>query len=308
MTLLEVMLSMSLLVVLSSMTYWFYFTSLSSKARGTERASDLRLMRTVLRRISEEIRQAVVQTGDFGLGISGDREAIEITTVRVPRRELARERSTREPPPELEYDLVKVQYKIARHPDVLHDDGWEQPLGLARIERRVPRRLGSKRSLGGETDVDSAQPGTTDDFLRDTPGSSEDAGGEASLGSEINWEELYAPDIHYVRFCYYDGYSWWDDWHVVGDNPLPQLVQVTVGFGDHPPVGDDMGQDDRNEQFCACLNKVPSDCEPLSVDEYATVVRVTRADPLFRSRVSREGQMLAQEILQGELEGEGGAP
>jgi len=110
MTLLEVVLSMSLLVVLSSMTYWFYYTSLSSKARGTERASDLRLTRTVLQRISEEIRQAVVETDDFGMGIAGGQEAIEITTLRVPRRELAREQLAPTDPFEREYDLVMVQY------------------------------------------------------------------------------------------------------------------------------------------------------------------------------------------------------
>ncbi len=299
MTLLEVMLSMSLLVVLSAVTYSFYFNSISSKSTGTERASDLRLMRTVLRRISEEIRQAVVQTGDYGMGITGGSEAIEITTLRVPRRELARERSTQEAPAELEYDLVKVHYKIARHPDVLHEDGWEQPLGLARIEKRIPRRLAAKRSLGGDEDVDPQDPQGGGRSL-ELDGASEDTGGEASIGPEIDWEELYAPDIHYVRFCYYDGYSWWDDWVVFGENPLPQLIEVTVGFGDHPPIHDEVADDDTNQQFCACLNKDPSDCEPLSPDEYSTVVRVTRADPLFRSRVSREGQQLAQDLQRGE--------
>lgn len=311
MTLLEVILSMSLLVVLSSMTYWFYFTSLSSKARGIERASDLRLMRTVLRRISEEIRQAVVQTGDFGVGITGGREAIEITTLRVPRRDLARQRSTQELPAELEYDLVKVQYKIARHPDILHDDGWEQPLGLARVEQRIPRRLAARRASAGEADSDAEKSAKADEFSRELLGLPTDSGEGSAIAPEIDWEELYAPDIHYIRFCYYDGYSWWDDWHIVGDNSLPQLIQMTIGFGDHPPLEGPTGEgaigdDDINEQYCACLNKEPSDCERLAVDEYSIVVRVPRADPLFRSRVSRESQSLAQELLQGELEGEEG--
>jgi len=315
MTLLEVVLSMSLLVVLSSMTYWFYFTSISSRVRGTERASQLRLMRTVLRRISGEIRQAVVQSGDFGVGIIGGREDIQITTLQVPGRELARQRSTQEAPPEVEYDLVQVQYKIARHPDILTEGGWEQPLGLARVEKRIPRRFAAKTSDNQPLpDLAISNDGTSSDpFSRNSrefsKNSQNGARGRASLGPEINWEELYAPNIHYIRFCYYDGYSWWDDWHVTGENPLPQLIQVTLGFGDHPPLEDQLGQDETNEQFCACLNKKPSDCKPLSAGEYATTVRVTRADPLFRSRVSKESQSLAQELLKdAPAEQEGGGP
>jgi len=303
MTLLEVMLSMSLLVVLSTMTYSFYYASLSSKARGTERASKVRLMRTVLRRISEEIRQSVVKTTDFGLGFSGGSEAIELTTLRVPRRDLAREQLSKELPVELEYDLVKIQYKIARHPDIVNEAGFDQPLGLARVEQRIPRRLASKRVVGGEKDA-LENSAATAKFFRESLRGSKDATGKAAIGPEINWEEMYAPDIHYIRFCYYDGYSWWDTWHVVGDDPLPQLVQVTVGFGDHPPLDGNVNEDEVNQQFCSCLNKEPSDCLKLGKDEYSTVVRVSRADPLFRSRVSRESQLLSQKLQQDDVAAE----
>jgi type II secretory pathway pseudopilin PulG len=312
MTLLEVILSMGLLVILSSLTYQFYYASLSSKASGTERAADLRLTRTVLQRMSEEIRQAVVQSKDFGMGIAGGQEAIEITTLRVPRRELAQERLAPTDPIKREYDLVKIQYKIARHPDIVSEAGWEQPLGLVRIEKLIPRRLATDRSLRSGKSIDPNNPTLPDQFHRDLVGLSTGGGADSGAGSgiapEVNWEELYAPDIHYIRFCYYDGYSWWDNWHVTGENPLPQLIHVTIGFGDHAPLDGTLGVDDTNEQFCACLNKRPSDCDALSSDEYSTVVRVTRADPLFRSRVSREGQKLSQDLIESELAGhEGGS-
>ncbi len=314
-TLLEMVLAMGLLVTVSSLTYWFYFSSISARERGTEEAMRLRLARVVLDRITTELRQAATLTRDHGIGLIGERERIELTTLRVPTKELARTRSSREAPPSPEYDLVKVEYKIARHPDIVHEDGWDQSLGLARMEKLIPRRQarlpdealeesgglaaggGSEGTaddeLGGDESV--YDPIVDDLFADDEEGDL----GSPTLGPDINWEELYAPEIHYLRFCYYDGYTWWDDWWISGDNPLPQLVMVTIGFGEQPPCGEGFGQDDVNEEFCECLNKDPIDCLPLLGDQYSAVVRVTRADPLFRSRVSREGQALLEELVGG---------
>ena len=93
-----------------------------------------------------------------------------------------------------------------------------------------------------------------------------------------------------------------------GENPLPQLVQVTIGFEMHPPCGEDFGQDKTNEEFCECLNKDPVDCEPLPKDQYSTVVRVTGADPLFRSRVSRESQSVIDQMAKDKTGDQGGEP
>ena len=58
----------------------------------------------------------------------------------------------REEPPPAEYDLVKTEYWIARHPEILHEDGWERALGLARVEHRIPRpdsaQTGAKTARG----------------------------------------------------------------------------------------------------------------------------------------------------------------
>jgi len=300
-TLLEVILAMSLLVILTSMTYSFYFSSISTRQRGTREARKLRLARIVLDRMAGEIRQAVTNTGDYGLGFNGGREELLLTTVRVPRREIAQRRTARMGPKPNEYDLVKLQYKIARHPDLLHDDGYEQSLGLARLEALLPRRetpiaeSDGAGSQGGASEVGLGGP-LNEALLDELFADQQPEEGDASIGPDINWEELYAPGIHYLRFCYYDGYSWWDEWHVTGENPLPQLVQVTIGFDEHAPAGNDLGLDEANEQFCSCLNAEPVDCEALPKGEYSTVVRLARADPLFRSRVSREGRALAQKL------------
>ena len=56
-TLLEILLAMSLLVLLTSMTYWFYGSMLGSRQRDTKQARKLQLARVVLHRIAKEIRQ-----------------------------------------------------------------------------------------------------------------------------------------------------------------------------------------------------------------------------------------------------------
>jgi prepilin-type N-terminal cleavage/methylation domain-containing protein len=312
-TLLEILLAMSLLVTLTSMTYWFYSSSMETNQRGTMEADKLRLARVVLDRITTEIRQASSTTAEDRMGIRGEKESIAISTLRVPTKELSKKHSSRTAPPPAEFDLVAVQYKIARHPDILHDDGYEMPLGLARVEVLIPRAVAPGEADTGQTEqpaegsTDGAAP--PEKVLLDELFSEEGTGDkDVSLGPDINWEELYAPEIRFLRFCYYDGYKWWDDWQVAGENPLPQLVQITIGFESHPPCGEEFGQDKLNEEFCECLNKDPVDCEPLPKDQYSTVVRVTGADPLFRSRVSRESQSVIDQMATTKAEDKGEEP
>ena len=291
-TLLEIVLSMGLLVTLTTMTYWFYASSLETRASGTKEAQRLRMVRVLSERIRREIRQTSTVTSDGRVGIRGEAEQIWLSTLRLPSKNAATMRRSREDLPPSEFDLVKIEYRIARHPEIRHEDGYDRSLGLARVEIRIPR-------------LDSAQTGeafegrrgrdvpVVDDTTEDARAEEEffegleDGSNDASLADEINWEELYAPDIKYLRFCYFDGHTWWDSWQVQGDNTLPQLVLVTIGFEGHPPLEEEFGIN-ANTDFCECLNQVPSDCDRLADDRYSMTVRVSQADPLFRSRISRE--------------------
>jgi hypothetical protein len=127
--------------------------------------------------------------------------------------------------------------------------------------------------------------------------------GQVDLGPDIQWDELYSPDIRYLRLCYFDGTKWWDAWDVKGENQLPQLVMVTIGFEPRSPFGEQLGLEDKvNDEFCQCLNEESIDCVPLAEDQFSTVVRVSQADPLFRSRVSRETQALMEDLAGGSKE------
>lgn len=308
-TLLEVLLSLTLLVALSAMTFWFYSAMLRTREQGMAESYKLRLIRSVMDQMAKEIRQASVITADERVGIRGTEDKLWLSSFRLPSRAVSKERLSRQKPPSGEYDITKVEYSIARHPEILDEEGgWELPLGLARKEVLMPRpgSLGS----GDLTDPDRDTFGSDDDvpldpdeeaFLRELERDEEGgAGKRIGRDADIQWEELYAPEIRYMRLCYYDGHSWWDTWDVQGENPLPQMVMVTMGFEPHAPLEGVRGQDKPNEEFCECLNREPPDCEPLDPDQYTEVVRVAQADPLFRSRVTRETQSVLEDLSEGE--------
>ena len=312
-TLLEVLLAMGILAVVSSMTYWFYSSSLKTSRDGTKAAYKLRLARVVLDRITTEIRQTTAMSVDNRVGLRGDTEHVWLTSFRVPRREATMVLDAEVDEVIPEYDLKTVEYKLARHPEILHEDGYELPLGLARVEALIPRRqqvvvsgLDEDFPADGEGVEGESGDAPVDDgeFALELGEDSLDADGRqgVTLGPDINWEELYAPEIRYLRFCYYDGRSWWDDWDIKSDNPLPQLVEVTIGYDIWPPVGANVGVDDRgviNDEFCTCRNQEPVDCVPLAADQLSTVIRLPQSDPLFRSRVNRETQAMLEESRPG---------
>lgn len=303
-TLIEILLAMSILVVVSSMTYWFYASTLETGDRSTDDAYRLRLARVLLDRMAKEIRQSAAITVDNRVGITGEPERVLLSSYRVPSREQIKERTPRDAPRPAEYDLTKLEYKIARHPEVLDDDGYEIALGLARNEIPIPRPLPVMKTDKFEDEIDTERE---DEFpVDDESSAGEEGTGDVGLGPDINWAELYAPEIRYLRFCYFDGFKWWDSWSVTGESPLPQLVQVTIGYEGHPAFGEEFGINLVNEEFCTCLNEDPVECLPLASDQYTMVVRVPQADPLFRSRVSRETQALVEAASEDEEDDEEG--
>ncbi|MCH8966368.1 MAG: hypothetical protein IID43_01700 [Planctomycetes bacterium] len=304
MTLLEVTLAMGLLVLLSSMTYWFYSSVLETKAVETQRVRKLRLSRVTLDRLVTEIRQTSLVASGGGSGFRGGPEHIWLSTLRVPTRRLMPTGSQRDEPPTPQTDLVHVEYWIVRNPDILHQDGYELALGLARVEVEVPRSYVAQIAAAPQDSPEEATGDELDNFaglgdeelLGDTS-----SGGGPDLGPDVNWAELYAPEIRFLRLCYFDGNKWWNDWDVGGENPLPQLVRVTIGFAGAPPYGEDFGTRD-DEEFCTCLNEDPIDCDRLPPDQFMAVVRLPLADPLFRSRLIRESQAFIEELGGGSPE------
>lgn len=304
MTLLEVVLAMGLLVLLSSMTYWFYGSSLSTRSSGLQANRKVQLARVVLDRMATEIRQIAANTQHRDVAILGSPDRLWISTVRLPHDAVNRYQYRSVDDPRPEFDLVKIEYKIATHPDIDHEDGYPLPLGLARVELRT-RRMDSAET--GEAFRDPDEEFIPDEVPEEL--SIEDADpidpSDPEVDPQMRWEELYAPEIKYVRYCYFDGKNWWDDWDIQGDNPLPQLMQVTIGYEPQPPY-DKLSANDDAEEFCTCMNQDPMDCEPHPPGQYTMVVRLTQADVMFTSRITRESVDLLEQM--GADGAEGGGP
>ncbi len=305
-SLLEIILAMGLLVMLSSMTYWFYGSAIETTRRGGVVARDLRLVRSVLDRMATEVRQSSLITADNRVGIRGLGDRIWLSTLRVPSRASAKQLLSRDEQRPGQYDMVKVEYKIARSPDIQDEEGgYDKALGLARVEILIPRpdsaqlgqalKNGSRQFGAGDGENGGAveEAILSEQLLDGVTGS--DGGKVRDL---VNFEEIYAKEIGFLRLCYFDGNKWWDEWKVDGENPLPQMVLVTVGFEPAPPL-DDPNIPRELKDFCTCMNEDPVNCPVLSKDRYQTLIRVPQADPLFRSRITREAQFMTSNLRAG---------
>lgn len=304
-TLLEVVLAMGILVLVTSMTYWFYSSSLDTRRAATEVDQRQQLVRLVLDRMAAEIRQTSL-TATLGQGsIRGEPERLTMVTHRLPGRSVAEDYLYDDELPAQEYDLVSVDYHVVRHPEAQDAEGWDLPLGLARVERRMPylppqeELLSStEEATGDETSGGDTEGELTGELEELLAGDSAATESDTKTLEDVDWDALYAPDIVYLRFCYFDGLRWWDTWDVQSENPLPQIVQVTIGFEPRAPLGEGLGYDQAIEEFCTCQNEDEGaeECLPLAADLYQITVRVPQADTFFRSRVARETQALAEEL------------
>ena len=314
-TLLEVILALGILGFVFSMTYWFYSSTLDTRRESELRNRKTQLVRVLLDRMAEELRQVSFEAIEGTAGMRGTPEELWLYTRRLPGRKVAEQylyEEDYEPPGE--YDLLTVHYRIVRHPEVQHPEGWDYPLGLARVEKRAPYIpvedqdtiiVEQEIPVEGEGEGEAASEAELEDGTVIEGGAGAD---QVQTIEDIDWQELYSPEILYLRLCYFDGYRWWDTWEVDGENPLPQLVQITVGLEPRAPYGESFGYDPEVEEFCTCQNEDTDDCEPLDGDLHQRVVRLSQADIFFRSRVTREAQGLLEEVAAdaGGAAGEGG--
>ncbi|MHC4063542.1 MAG: hypothetical protein ACYSUQ_06680 [Planctomycetota bacterium] len=253
-TLLETVLAVSLMVTFMGMMYWFYESSLETREEGLKRTHDVQLARVLLQRMAEEIRQASGNTPGYGTGLIGYKHGISVNTLVIPDKILAQKRSVFDEQIAAQFDLQEVRYYIAWDEENLDEEGNPRPLGLV---RRVSKTF--NRGVVFETDTEGEE--------------SEDE--EAAAVKE----ELYAPEIKFLEFRYFDGASWWEDWELAQGNSLPLMVRVTVGYTPLLPeeeeeldlVEDNFLRDEEerdripDDQFTMFVRLVQSDVNPIGV-------------------------------------------
>jgi hypothetical protein len=262
--------AIGLFIVLMATMYQFYERALMRREEGQEISRNAQLARVVLDRMANEIRQATTNAASYGMGINGIEDnlygpTISLHTLTVPDKSLSELRRVDQAPLPGQFDLRNIQYAIAWDYENLDSNGQPVALGLARSETRTFLR---------EVVIDDA------DAM-----AAVEAADDAALGFK---RELYAPEIKFLEFHYFDGATWWKDWKVPA---LPQMVRITIGyFPGAPPSAEEMDivEDDFLER--------PDEMDPLPADQYSVIVRVAQADVFFGSRVTREASSFSESM------------
>ncbi len=99
--------------------------------------------------------------------------------------------------------------------------------------------------------------------------------------------DLWSHELGYLEFRYFDGVEWSTSWQLDEGNPLPQMIQVTVGF-------DSISKIEWEDQD---LETYPLDRYPFGPDvpqenRYTTIVRLPAADQMLTSRMQNLGNKL----------------
>jgi len=250
-TLLEVLLAMGLIVLVSSMMFMFYDQTLRIRDHVHRAVSKGYLARTIAHQIAEEIQAANGFLVDAGPGIKGTERMIMLQTVRMPDKKIFRKLSIKDDPPPAESDIRQVQYYLAYDDEETHDypDGTEadKPLGLVRREIKNMRQSVLYEGRSRSVDLD-----------------------------------LIGPELKYLRFRYFDGIFWVNQWNMepgltggMGDS-LPRVVEVTVGYNELPPPGEE--KDDLTEEDdLSDSGLAPAPMEPYSPNSYTVSVYIPQA-------------------------------
>lgn len=270
-TLIELVLALGLVTLIATVMFMFYDLSLKTRDTGTRRIMDSNLARAIAMRIADEIRSA---NGFLGTtpGVSGKERLITLQTVALPDKMLFHRRAIQDTPPPAESDIRQVQYYLAYDYDQAHTypDGTAgpAPLGLVRREIKTLNQAILREDQQESVDLD-----------------------------------LFAPEMKYLRFRYFDGVEWIDKWDV-GDqgggmgNSLPQAIEITVGYDELPP-------EDEEKIDLANDDILPSLPEPYSPRTCTVQVRLLQADTFFGSRLMRAQQPTKEEAAAAEA-AEGG--
>lgn len=268
-TLLEVILALALIITMMAAAIAFYHNAVRARTQGSQVAQEAIQMRAMLTRLAEEIRHTVnILPGD-GKGFQGTEESITIVRTRLPENYAFDEYDKLDTLPPAQMDLMRVTYHLYWDEEERTDEqGIPICYGLWRTEQKTfdPRPNVVYASAEPGEEVDTEQ-----------------------LNFPQPEGELYAPEIKYLRFEYYDGVKWRDRWNVTatgeaeeesapaggpdqGGVVLPQAVRITIGKIREPREEDEMDMTQLKDK------EEERKLEEYHPDRYTIVVYLPQAD------------------------------
>lgn len=267
-TLLEVLLSVVLISGLLAALLAFFNRALQVRDLATKELDRNKIARQMLDTIAEELRCAIGMD-EVGFPVEqrlvGDRRSITFLTTRLPSREQFNFVDPLDEQPPARADLTQLTYLLWIDEEETTDEGEPLVGGILREEKSTLNQF-----VIEENDEDNP--------------------------FQIR-RDLWAPELGYLEFRYFDGVEWTTTWEVTEGNSLPQMIQITVGF-DSITEAELLDED---------LDFFPLEDYPLGPDEphpdrYSVLVRIPAADRFFGSRVQRMNQEINE--MMG-VEGEG---
>jgi len=258
-TLLELMLAVSLIMLAMGTLFGFYHVALQATRRAEQASIRSQQARVILQRIAREIRQAVVSAGSRGSPLRGTMHSLTIATAVIPDAALMLEYGLDEQLPEPSADIRQVEYFLAVDEEQTDEDGNPLVLGLVRREQK---RL-TQRVVGLDEE----------EIIRQV--------------------RLVSPEVKYIRFRYFDGAQWHDIWLGGTGNTLPQAIKIEIGFEPDPAML--AGEESTLETEFDLLGN-PEGVE-LPSGRYGLIVRLPTADAFFGSRLVAAEQELERELV-----------
>lgn len=276
MTLLEILLALSLIVMLLAGVYIFYVNTMRARESADLLTKDVALTRFVLERMANDIRHAAAFTPGFGVGLTGDRHQITLYRYVMPETDVFAEY---DPDlgnlPPAKADLRKITYSLLIDDEHVDENGDPIVHGLWTTRQQTLNQVvvfaDEGDGGGGGFDLD-----------RDEKGGQTVQDAEIPSGLET---ELMAPEIKYLEFMYFDGAEWAPEW-IGGDkkeNSLPQAVMITVG---RIPVTPE--EEEFDVSVLETMDKeAREELEKEHPDRFALIVRLPQADRFLNSRIVR---------------------
>ena len=255
-TLFEVIISIALIALLLGSLLTFFWQTISIREQAAAAADRTQIVQQVLGHMADELRTSVAaeQIGFPLQRFAGDRRRITFVTTPLPPTDLYAFYRESEQRPDPRHDLREITYELWIDPEETTEDGEPLVGGILRTERRAINPSVSEEEVAEDEDLL---------YVR---------------------HDLWSPELGYLEFRYFDGVEWTTTWEVSKGNPLPQLVQITVGF---VSLTKDELEDQDLEVYP--IEQYPTGPDVPQPNHYSMIVRLPAADQMFTSRMNRIG-------------------
>ncbi len=254
-TLFEVIIAIALMGMLVGALMTFFWQTLAVRDAAALAADRTHIVHQVLQRMADEMQAcAGVEKINFPVRhFVGERRRITFVTSPLPPPHSYAFFRESEDRPLPGHDLREITYELWIDPHDTTEDNEPLVGGILRTERRALEPYETEEDVPEDEDLL---------YVR---------------------RDLWSHELGYLEFRYFDGVEWSTQWQVTEGNPLPHLVQITVGF-------DSLTRDELDDQD---LEQYPLDRDhyPLGPDvpepnRYRKIVRLRAADQMFATRLS----------------------